>query len=244
MHKFRLCTWLLVPALIGGAGPLHGQTRKQRPLAPNPSAFVAADIGFSRLAQDKGPAAAVREYGEAQAQMMTPESGAQPVLARDWSKGAQAGVRLTPLAVVLSCDGNMAVTQGRWADGHAAGPYVSVWIRDEKGRLKWRLHQRGTAEASDSVLSAAKPASASVGASAADDDDDGADVGFVRTQQAVCQPRAAKADVALPGNWSMDDSLSWMLEPMAQGKVGLRVTLWNGKNMATVIAPTAELAQQ
>lgn len=236
MHKLRFCTWLLVPALMmGGAAPLHGQDRRHRPLAPNPSAFIAADIGFSRMAQDKGVAAAVREYGEAQAQIMLAENREASFMARDWSKGGQPSFRLFPHAVVVSCDGNMAVTQGRWTSGDASGSYLSLWTRDEKGRLKWRLHQRGTEAASAAT------------SNAGDGGDDGDDVAMVRTQQAVCQPKAAKVPQeqgASAENWSADGSLSWSTQSIAYGGYGLRVALWNGKEMATAFGPKAELVQQ
>lgn len=248
MHKFRPCTWLLVPALILGAAPLHGQVRKQRPLAPNPSAFVAADIGFSRMAQDKGTAAAVREYGEAQAQFVPPDAGTPPVPARDWGKNAPSSFRLTPQAVVISCDGNMAVTQGRWDSGQASGPYMSLWTRDDKGRLKWRVHQRGAGM--DAEQPRAAGGAATMDRAPMDEDED---VGFVRSQQAVCHPKAPKAadasgasgvDVTIAHNWSADHSLSWRMESVADGQYGLRVALWDGKTMATVFAPTAMLVQK
>lgn len=235
MHKLRFCTWLLVPALVGGAAPLHGQDRRHRPLAPNPSAFIAADIGFGRMAQDKGVAAAVREYGDAQAQIMPADSGEAPAMAREWSKGGQPSFRLSPHAVVVSCDGNMAVTQGRWISEDASGSYLSLWTRDEKGRLKWRLHQRSGGAASSPTPNAG------------DSGDDGDDVAMVRTQQAVCQPKAAKVPQeqgASTENWSADGSLSWSTHSMADGRYDLRVALWNGKVMATVFGPTAELVQQ
>src|SRR3546814_5917844 len=79
---------LLLPALAllslaGCASPSGRGDLYDRPLAANPSAFIAAELAFARLAQDKGQWTAFRETAAADAVMFMP----QRVLARDWLKG-------------------------------------------------------------------------------------------------------------------------------------------------------------
>ncbi|MGN6692381.1 MAG: hypothetical protein ACTHJU_15705, partial [Sphingopyxis sp.] len=55
---------------------------RNRPLAANPSGFIAAEIAFARLAQDKGQWTAFRETAAPDAVMFVP----QRVRAQDWLK--------------------------------------------------------------------------------------------------------------------------------------------------------------
>ena len=66
--------------LVGCAGS-PGEFRN-RPLAANPSAFIAAEIAFARLAQDKGQWTAFRETAHPDAVMFVPER----VRAQSWLK--------------------------------------------------------------------------------------------------------------------------------------------------------------
>ena len=99
---------LLLPALAlsllaGCAGDPNDV--RNRPLGPNPSAFVAAEIGFARLAQEKGQWTAFRETSHPDAVMFVP----QRVKARDWlktQKDPAEAVKWQPHAVYVSCDGN------------------------------------------------------------------------------------------------------------------------------------------
>lgn len=222
MAAIRLCALMLLPALVVSAATAHGQSRQNRPLAANPSVFVAADIGFSRLALDRGAAAAVKQYGEADAQILSPQDAHGSVLAKDWAKKAQGAFRLQPQMVMVSCDGNVAVTKGQWAGADQRGPYISVWTRDNKGRLKWRVHQRSFGQAADTIV-------------ASDDDEDE----FIRTRQAVCSPKAARVAGA---GFGEDGSLKWTVQTAMNGGSALHVQIWNGEEMETVVSPAMELA--
>lgn len=223
MAANRLCALMLLPVLAVSGGIAHGQSRQQRPLAANPSVFVAADIGFGRLAQDRGLAAAVKQYGEAEAQLVSPHGAQGNVLAKDWAKQAPSAFRLQPQMVLVSCDGNIAVTKGEWTAADQRGPYLSVWTRDDKGRLKWRVHQRSLRQATAD------------GASVAEADEDE----FIRSRQAACSPKAAREAGAAFGQ---DGSLKWTVQTVAGGGSALHVQIWNGKEMETVISPAMELA--
>lgn len=209
----------LILSLVAGCAAPRDDIRN-RPLAANPSAFVAAEIAFARLAQDKGQWTAFRETSAPDAVMFVP----QRVKARDWLKSqtnpAEA-VKWQPHAVYVSCDGNSGVTTGAWQKGPANGYFTTVWLRDERGRLSWIL-DHGDALATPR---------------AAPD--------FIETKQAACSPRPAAAsdsgdeagedgaDRAI--GLSRDHTLGWTSTVRADQSRRVTVRLWNGTGMATVI---------
>ena len=189
---------------------------RNRPLAANPSAFIAAEIGFARLAQEKGQWTAFRETSHPDAIMFVPER----VKARDWLKSQKdpaEAVRWQPHAVYVSCDGNSGVTTGAWQKGPANGFFTTVWARDEKGRLSWVL---------DHGEALATPREAPE---------------FIASKRAVCGSRpAVPIEAAGEGEdmavgLSADQTLSWTSTVRADKSRRVTIRLWDGKEMATVI---------
>ena len=189
---------------------------RNRPLAANPSAFIAAEIGFARLAQEKGQWTAFRETSHPDAIMFVPER----VKARDWLKSQKdpaEAVRWQPHAVYVSCDGNSGVTTGAWQKGPANGFFTTVWARDEKGRLSWVL---------DHGDALATPREAPE---------------FIASKRAVCGSRpAVPIEAAGEGEdmavgLSADQTLSWTSTVRADKSRRVTIRLWDGKEMATVI---------
>lgn len=140
-----------------GAGPDNGP--RLRPVA-NPSAVIAAEIAFGRLAQEKGQWTAFREVAAKDAEMFVPDR----VLAQDWLKGRAdppVPVRWQPSDVWSSCDGSYAVTRGAWQRPGSIGSFATVWQRQKDGKYKWLLDM--------SLADEAAPASAdTVNATVAD----------------------------------------------------------------------------
>jgi hypothetical protein len=202
-------------ALIA-AGPVSARDR-DRPLAANPSAFIAAEIAFSRLAQDKGQWTAFRETSAPEAVMFVP----QRVKARDWLKSqkdpAQA-VKWQPHGVYVSCDGNAGVTTGAWRKGPANGYFTTVWLRDpKKGKLAWIL---------DHGDELASPREAP---------------DFIASKQAKCGSRpgvsvegGAEGEDRAVG-LSPDQTLSWTSVVSPDGARRITVRLWDGSAMQPVI---------
>jgi hypothetical protein len=119
----------------GGPG---GGPRRQ-PYA-NPSAAIAAELAFARLAQEKGQWTAFIATSTPEAEMFVP----QRVLAQAWLKkrpNPPAALKWTPHAVWASCDGTTAVTQGAWqGPGGGQGIFTTVWQRQpKKGDYRWVL---------------------------------------------------------------------------------------------------------
>lgn len=199
--------------IAGGAAV----ARERDPLAANPSAFIAAEIGFSRLAQEKGQWTAFRETAAPEAVMFVP----QRVKARDWLKSQKdpaEAVKWQPHAVYISCDGNVGVTTGAWQNGPANGYFTTVWLRDpKKGKLAWTLDHGDTL---------ATPREAP---------------DFIASKQAVCGSRPAVA-VEAGGEGddrtvglSPDQTLSWTSTVRPDKSRRVTIRLWDGKDMATVI---------
>jgi hypothetical protein len=208
---------LAVVTLSLVAGCAQGPDPRKRPLAANPSAYVAAEIAFARLAQEKGQWTAFRETSAPDAVMFVP----QRVKARDWLK-AQANpaeaVKWQPHAVYVSCDGNAGATTGAWQKGSGNGYFTTVWLRDPiSGKINWVLDH-------GDALTAPR---------AAPD--------FIESKQAKCGSRPAVPieagdegdDMAV--GLSPDQTLSWTSTVHPDQSRRLVIRLWDGKTMATVI---------
>jgi len=205
---------VLLSVIAGGAVTAR---ERDRPLAPNPSAFIAAEIGFSRLAQEKGQWTAFRETVAPEGVMFVP----QRVKARDWLKSQKdpaEAVKWQPHAVYVSCDGNVGVTTGAWQKGPANGYFTTVWLRDpKKGKLAWTLDHGDTL---------ATPREAP---------------DFIAAKQAVCGSRpAVPVEAAGEGDdmavgLAPDQTLSWTSTVRADKSRRVTIRLWDGKEMATVI---------
>lgn len=103
----------------------------------NPSAVIAAEIAFAKLAQEKGQWTAFRATATKDAVMFVP----QMVLAQDWLKTKADPARPVtwqPHQVWASCDGTLGVTRGAWQGGEGkTGYFTTVWQRQKDGKFKW-----------------------------------------------------------------------------------------------------------
>lgn len=126
----------------GGDGHRRGDLGRDLPPAANPSAVIATELAFARMAQEKGQWTAFAEYAAKDAVMFVPE----PVNAKNWLKKQQnpaKAVTWQPYQVWSSCDGTLAVTKGAWQrpDG-SAGYFTTAWQRQQRdGDYKWVLDQ-------------------------------------------------------------------------------------------------------
>lgn len=96
----------------------------------NPGSVVARDIAFSRAAREDGQWTAFRDFA-AEGAVIHGANG--PVDAASWlARRADPAVpkQWTPLSVWSSCDGQTAISQGKYADPDGEwGFYVTVWER-------------------------------------------------------------------------------------------------------------------
>lgn len=193
-----------------------------QPKIANPSAIIAADIGFNQLAQQKGQWTAFRETAGKDAVLFVP----QPTLALEWLKGkADPAVPLKwrPHKAFMSCDGKTGVTTGAWErpDG-AVGYFTTVWQYVEKnargdGEWKWVLHHNDTLTAPRAPKE------------------------MIETKVASCKGNApttlatsSDGFVAKTG-YARDQSLSYRYIVQANGARTVEIILWNGATNETVI---------
>lgn len=114
------------------------------PGAAQPSTIVSTELAYARAAKEQGFAAASLEFATPGAQLHL-NSGVVPVasIAQGF---AAAGLQSqwAPRLVVQSCDGSLALSQGRFVDGEGkVGNYVTTWVRQSDNSFKWSYDAAG-----------------------------------------------------------------------------------------------------
>jgi hypothetical protein len=206
--------------------PLPGMV----PQSANPSAVIAAEIAFNRLAQEKGQWTSFRETAAKSATMFVPDV----VDAQEWLKGRadpSKSVKWQPHRVFMSCDGRTGVTTGAWQrpDG-SVGYFTTVWQWIPKGNpdprmpgvmgdgeWKWVLDHGG-------ALTAPR-----------------AEPEFIETKIASCKGRAnapltaPDVGVQMKSGFSYDQSLNWEWQVRPDKSRTISVRLWNGSDFDEVL---------
>ncbi len=140
----------LALAAIASAAPAQERDRPpggMRRGYANPTAVIAAEIAFNRMAQTEGQWKAYRETVAPDAVMFAVDplaaGQAMPrmVMAEQWLKGRRdtpAPLTWQPHAAWSSCDGSLTLTTGafRAADG-TGGSFTALWQRQTNGTYKW-----------------------------------------------------------------------------------------------------------
>lgn len=129
----------LAMALAGCAA----QTHPNAPVAYADPAdqVIAAERGFSALAEAAGQWTAFRATAHPNALLFTP----RPVRAHELLAGRAdppRSVRWWPAKVAVSCDGTTAVSTGGaiWPDG-SGSRFTTIWQRQADGRWQWLADQ-------------------------------------------------------------------------------------------------------
>jgi len=128
-------------ALLLASAGAQAQRRGMRdgPAMANPSAVVKAELGFSRLAQEKGQWTAFRETADKDGVMFVPDA----VNAQDWLKkrpDPAAAMKWQPYRVFVACDGSYALSTGPWmAPDGSTGTFNTIWRRQKDGGWKWAV---------------------------------------------------------------------------------------------------------
>lgn len=220
-------------ALLGMlAAPTQAEPQR-RPGAgtANPSALIAAEIAFNRLARDKGQWTAFRKTAAESAVMFVP----QPVLAKDWLKGRAdppAPVQWQPYEVWMSCDGTLGVTRGAWQNPKGAtGYFTTIWQRQKSGDYHWVLDQ-------GAPLAQPMEKPLMLSASVADCPGRGAwpDSGAMPRRKDSDREKPAKV-AGMQGSGASDDgTLTWSYRVGADFGRTLAVSLRKGGEMKQVLA--------
>lgn len=210
------------------SGP--SDSRNFEPKLANPSAVIAAEIAFNRLAQEKGQWTAFRQTVAKDAVMFVP----QPVNAGEWLKGKAdpaVSVKWQPHKAFMSCDGKTGVTTGasQWPDGRN-GYFTTVWQWYEKGsrgdgEWKWLLDH-------GEIIATPR-----------------ANPEMIETRVASCKGRAPAAlnapavGAQMKMGFSRDQSLSWTWVVQPSGARTLNVQLWNGQTSDVVMLDRVNASQ-
>jgi hypothetical protein len=108
------------------------------PGAAQPSTIVAAEIAFARAAREQGQWTAFRQFAAPGALLHGADG---PFLIEPWlatQTDPPQAVQWEPRAVVISCDGALAVSQGRYRDPEGkVGNFVTVWERQGNGDYRY-----------------------------------------------------------------------------------------------------------
>lgn len=144
---FAIAIPLALAACAGGGGPPKPNKRMVAmidralagaPGAAQPSAIVAAELAFSRAAQEQGQWTAFRQFA-APGALLHGADGPFEIL--PWlaaQTDPPQAVQWKPRTVVMSCDGALAVSQGRYTDPKGkVGNFVTVWERQAGGEYRY-----------------------------------------------------------------------------------------------------------
>lgn len=212
-------TALVAATMLTACAPQRGPMR-ERPLAPNPSAFLTADMALGRLAQDKGMWTAFRDTAAKDAVLFVPQRTNAPAWLKDRAD-PPAAARWQPHRVVASCDGSAGVTTGMVSDPDGGQyAYTTAWVRDIDGRIRWTLHHR---------FPVAAPRAAPE---------------FLSAESAQCAGRPGVEVVARDEGddvviaLSRDQTLSWESVVRRDGSRTVTVRRWNGTVMEPAIVDT------
>ncbi len=236
---FTLALLALAAPAIARDHPLGGITP-----AGNPSALIAAEVAFARLAREKGQWTAFAATAADTAEMFVPQRTA----AKAWLKGRAnppSPVQWQPGAVWISCDGSAGVTFGGYQTGSAHGWFSTVWQRQKKGDYKWALDQGGdlTAPLKDSDFITGKVADCPVRPHR----DPLADAPPPPPRDAPIAPRplagpipplAAPAGADSKDGRSDDGTLAWRSTVLPGGTRQWTVWMWQDGKMTEVLSRT------
>lgn len=142
-----LAATLALAACVGGGGPPKPNKRQIEiidrvlagaPGAAQPSTIVAVELAFSRAARERGQWSAFRLFA-APGALLHGDSG--PFLIEPWlatQTDPPEAAQWQPRTVVMSCDGALAVSQGRYRDPDGTvGNFFTVWERQPTGEYRY-----------------------------------------------------------------------------------------------------------
>jgi hypothetical protein len=216
----RIASALALIAAVCAAGP--GEARKRQPReAANPSALIAAEIAFNRMAREEGQWTAFRKFAAEEAVMFVP----QAVNARQWLKGRAdppSPVVWQPHEVWMSCDGTLGATRGAWQrpDG-STGYFTTVWQRQKNGDYKWMMDQ-------GDGLAAPLEAPELIAARIAD----------CRSRPAD-RPTPQWTDGEVRDGEAVDGSLFWQVRVRPDGRRHVAIGFWDGSRWHSAVSAEA-----
>ncbi|WP_082701084.1 hypothetical protein [Erythrobacter sp. YT30] len=120
------------------------QALSTAPGKAQPSQIVAREIEYAQAAKEQGQFVAAEDFA-APGALMHVRGGPVPFSAlASLLKTADIQTQWKPRTVVMSCDGALAISQGRFADKDGkVGNYVTTWVRQSDNSYKWSYDVAG-----------------------------------------------------------------------------------------------------
>lgn len=114
------------------------------PGAAQPSVIVKTELSYAKAAQASGLFTAGLEYGTPGA-VLHARNGPVPFEGlAEGLPGLEDTPEWGPRTVVMSCDGALALSQGRFRDAEGmVGNYVTTWVRQKDNTYKWSYDVAG-----------------------------------------------------------------------------------------------------
>ena len=245
MNAVRLIATIGLAAMVAGcAGNPRPTTPRevidralqQAPYAAQPSLIVAREVEYARAAREDGQWTAFRAFATDDAVLHGPIG---PVAAKAWlaaQENPEEAVKWGARTVVMSCDGRLAISQGRFLDPEGfVGTYVTVWERETlDDEYQWSYDVGAHDEP--------QPAQEQV------DEDVVVVTGIERISGLVATcprdgmvpppPLAPAGDASRAVEVSGDGTLRWMWEHRPDGTRHVRADYYTGGGWETVVDDT------
>ncbi|MEL7446160.1 MAG: hypothetical protein AAGK02_10135 [Pseudomonadota bacterium] len=239
---------MLAGAVAGCASAPRGPSRDvidralvRAPGAAQPSTLVATELAYAREAREDGQYTAALRYA-APGAVVHGRNGtvlAEPFFSSQ--RNPKTSVAWNPRVIVMSCDGSLAASQGRFRDQEGlVGDYVTVWrrLREDSGDAEYRWIYDVAGRDNP------QPAAPQNNTVASDDDIVVTAIDAVQGLIAECPrgvpvpappPVAVGEDQKNGGTISRDGSLRWRWEHRANGIKSIEVDYFYGGRWQTAI---------
>nr|WP_298931389.1 hypothetical protein [uncultured Erythrobacter sp.] len=111
---------------------------KTAPGAAQPSTIVKTEIAFARAAKEDGQYTASLEYAAGGARLHGRNGVVSAASVFGAARDPETSAEWAPRTVVMSCDGALALSLGRFQDQEGfVGNYVTTWVRQQDNSYKW-----------------------------------------------------------------------------------------------------------
>ncbi len=230
---------------------------EQAPGAAQPSIIVKTELALNRLAREKGQVDAYRKFAAPNAQVHSDDGIETIAQALAGETNPDEPSLLTTKSVFMSCDGSMAVSQGRGRDADGTvGNYVLVWERqrgirpDGEEETGYRFTYFTAAADNPQPPPRKEPEVEPGGILVEAIDSIRADIGRCpereargergpRSERGPRQDRVA-GEQAAPRNISRDGTLRWSWENSDAGNRSVTVELMRKEGWETVLTQTLQ----
>lgn len=153
MTKGKFSVALVILALLNGCASGRGrpdlpQAQVERALRTaageaQPSRIVAAEIALARASQESGQWTAFRTFAAAGAILHGQKGGIDAANLLSGRADPPAASKWAPRAIWMSCDGALALSEGRYREtSGTVGVFVTLWRRQDDLSYRWLYHAR------------------------------------------------------------------------------------------------------